>query len=148
MIQVGLCSGVLSDRCGDRMGRLAFYGSDQLYKFFFGNARGNNLLYLKYPFGQGSGFIHHHGINFCHHIQEIRTFKQDSVSRSQSDSSKITQWNRNDQGTWATDHQEDQAAIEPLFKTVIGYNEIGKGNHKQGKEEYNWCIYLGKTGNE
>ena len=94
-----LCNGV---------GGLFFHRHLVFHKFHF---RKSGCIYhflnLKDPFGNGSGFVHHHSIHFGHCIEKGCTFEQDSVARCRTKTAEIAQWNGNDQGTRAGNHQEN-----------------------------------------
>src|SRR5690606_15145832 len=69
------------------------------------------FLNFENTFGHSPGLIHYYVLNFGEGIQKVTSLKQDTVSACRSDTSEITQRDRNYQGTGTRDYKEYQGPI-------------------------------------
>ena len=110
---VTCCSlGVCQDRFGNRVVAPAFDGSNDSEQFFFRNVIfRREAPYFKDSFGERTCLVEYDRIYLGDGVEIVTSFKQDSLPRSRSDASEISQWNADNQRTGTRDNKKYQRTV-------------------------------------
>ena len=69
-------------------------------------SNGMDTVNSKLAMCKRSRLVQYHRLHFCQYIYEVRSLDKDSLARSTSHTTEEGQWNTDNQGTGAGNHQE------------------------------------------